>query len=123
MIEFHKVWIEQCEAARDIREAFGLEKAIGYLVGEKLLNFLEVSDEDPEFAGELSRFVEEVKQIFAPSEIQAYLDGVRRVGALGHVASDEAYEAMQAAGAVSEDPVEWAKQILLVERMKKLLLS
>ncbi len=36
MIEFHKVWIEQCEAARDIREAFGLEKAIGYLVGEKL---------------------------------------------------------------------------------------
>ncbi len=36
MIEFHKVWIEQCEAARDIREAFGLEKAIRYLVGEKL---------------------------------------------------------------------------------------
>jgi len=123
MIEFHKVWIEQCEAARDIREAFGLEKAIGYLVGEKLLNFLEVSDEDPEFAGELSRFVEEVKQIFAPSEIQAYLDGVRRVGALGQVASDEAYQKMQAAGAVSEDPVEWAKQILLVERVKKLLLS
>ena len=41
MIEFHKIWIEQCEAARDIREGFGLEKAIGYLIGEKFLNFLE----------------------------------------------------------------------------------
>jgi hypothetical protein len=30
MIEFHKVWIEQGEAARDIREAFGPEKAIGF---------------------------------------------------------------------------------------------
>jgi len=47
MIEFHKVWIEQCEAARDIREAFGLEKAIGYLVGEKLLNFLETAELTP----------------------------------------------------------------------------
>jgi hypothetical protein len=25
MGEFHEIWIEQCEAARDIREAFGLE--------------------------------------------------------------------------------------------------
>src|SRR3990167_7743876 len=31
MIEFHKIWIDQCEAARDIREGFGPEKAIGYL--------------------------------------------------------------------------------------------
>ena len=41
MIEFHKIWIDQCEAARDIREGFGLEKVIGYLIGEKSLNFLE----------------------------------------------------------------------------------
>jgi len=47
MIEFHKIWIEQCEAARDIREAFGLQKAIGYLIGEKLLDFLRAADQDP----------------------------------------------------------------------------
>jgi len=123
MIEFHKVWIEQSEAARHVREAFGLEKAIGYLVGEKLLNFLEASYDDADFAGELPPFVEGVKRICARSEMEAYLDGVRRGGALGHVASDEAYEDMQEAGAVVEDPVEWAKQILLVERMKKLLLA
>jgi hypothetical protein len=57
MIEFHKVWIDQCAAARGIREAFGLEKAIGYLIGEKFLNFLEASDGHPEFAAELPRFV------------------------------------------------------------------
>ena len=61
MGEFHEIWIEQCEAARDIREAFGLQKALGYLIGENLLNFLRADDEDPAFAGELPRFVEEIK--------------------------------------------------------------
>jgi hypothetical protein len=83
MIEFHKIWIDQCEAARDIRDAFGPEKAIGYLIGEKFLNYLEASDEDAAFAVKLPRFIEEIRQIFEPTEIRAYLDGVRRVGALG----------------------------------------
>ncbi len=56
-------------------------------------------------------------------EIQAYLDGVQRVGPLGHVASDEVYEEMREAGAIDEDPVEWAEEILLIERPKKLLLT
>ena len=94
MIEFHKIWIDQCEAARDIKEAFGVDKALGYLIGEKFLNFLQASDQHPEFATELSRFVAEVTQIFEPGEIRAYLDGVRRVGALGHTASDECWRSV-----------------------------
>jgi len=39
------------------------------------------------------------------------------------VCTDETYEEMREAGAVSEDPVEWAKEILLVERLKELLLA
>jgi hypothetical protein len=97
MGEFHEIWIEQCEAARDIREAFGLQKALGYLIGEKL------PDQESAFAGELPRFVEEIQRIFDRAEVQTYLDGVKRVGPLGHVASDEAYEEMREAGAVSED--------------------
>jgi hypothetical protein len=123
VIEFHKIWIDQCEAARDIREAFGLEKAIGYLIGEKFLNFLEQADKDPTWAAEVPAFTESIKQIFTREEIADYLAGVRRVGALGHVASDEAYEEMRDAGAIDENPVEWAKQILAVERVKSLLLS
>jgi hypothetical protein len=37
MLTFHEISTDQCEAARDIREAFGLDKALGYLVGEKLI--------------------------------------------------------------------------------------
>jgi hypothetical protein len=36
------------------------------------------------------------------------------------VCSDEAYEEMRGVGAFPEDPVEWAQQIRLVERMKGL---
>ena len=122
MGEFHEIWIEQCEAARDIREAFGLPKALGYLLGEKLLNFLRAADEDPAF-GELPRFVAEIKQIFDRAEIETYLDTVHRVGALGHASSDEAYEEMREAGAIDEDPVRWAENILLIERAKELLLG
>ena len=123
MIEFHKIWIAQCEAARGIGERFGANKAMGYLIGEKFLNFLQASDRHPEFATELPRFVEEVKQIFETREIRTYLEGVNRVGALGHTASDEEYEEMRAAGAIAGGPVEWAKQILLLERTKALLLG
>jgi hypothetical protein len=31
MIEFHRIWIDPDEAARDVREAFDQEKALGYL--------------------------------------------------------------------------------------------
>ena len=123
MREFHKIWIDQCEAARDIREAFGVQKALGYLIGEKLLNFLRAADQDHAFAGEVPRFVEEIRDIFDRAEIQTYLDTVHRVGPLGHVASDEVYEEMREAGAIDENPVWWARDILLIERAKKLLLA
>jgi hypothetical protein len=123
MREFHKIWIDQCEDAGDIREAFGLQKALGYLIGEKFLNFLRAADQDTDFAGEVPSFVEEIRRIFDQAELSAYLDGVRRVGPLAHTASDEAYEEMRDAGAFDEDPVEWAENILLVERVKKLLLT
>lgn len=37
MTDFRDTWTDQCEAAEDIRERFGIEKAIGYLVGEKFI--------------------------------------------------------------------------------------
>ena len=47
MDEFSDIWIDQCQAARDIREEWGTRKALGYLVGKKLLNYLRASDSDP----------------------------------------------------------------------------
>ncbi len=40
---FHKIWVEQCEAAQGIEDEFGTQKALEYLVGEKFLNFLEAA--------------------------------------------------------------------------------
>jgi hypothetical protein len=123
MAEFHKIWIEQCEAARDIREAFGREKALGYLIGEKLLNFIRTADRHPEFAEELPMFIAEIKRIFQTWELREYLDGIRRVGALGHVCTDEEFDDLLAAGALDEDPVQGAEDVLIVERIKELLLA
>ena len=87
-IEFHKIWIEQCEGARGIKEAFGAGKAIGYLIGEKLVNFVRASDTHPEFAAELPEFVAEVKRIFEPHEIREYLENVRRIGEVAKLFAD-----------------------------------
>ena len=57
-IEFHKAWIDQCDATRDIRERFGLQDALDYLIGEKLFTFLMASERDPQFAAELPAFID-----------------------------------------------------------------
>ncbi|GAC1470658.1 MAG: hypothetical protein NVSMB9_15980 [Isosphaeraceae bacterium] len=58
-----KVWVEQCEAARRIEDEFGTDKALGYLVVEKFLNFLEAAETHPDFRAEIPAFVAEVKTI------------------------------------------------------------
>lgn len=123
MGNFHKIWIEQCEAAQGIKERYGIKRALGYLIGEKLLNFIQVADQDPDFAEELPKFVAGIKESFQPWEIKEYLDNVDRVGAVGHVCTDEHYETFRSSGAIPDDPVGEAEDIILVERIKKLLLK
>src|SRR5271157_4737905 len=59
----HQIWSEQCEAARTIRERYGLEAAFDYAVGEKLMNFASAARDHPAFARELPRFVSEVRRL------------------------------------------------------------
>ena len=123
MGHFHKIWIEQCEAAQGIKERYGVKKALGYLIGEKLINFVQEADRDPEFAEELPKFIDEIKAIFQPWEIKEYLEGVEMVGAPGHVCTDEQYETLRSSGALPDDPVGEAEDIIQVERIEKLLLK
>ena len=123
VIEFHKIWIEQCEAAEGIKEEFGTEKALGYLLGEKLLNFIEASDTHPKFAQELPNFIVRIKEMFQPWEISEYLNTVKRVGSLGHICKDEEYDTLRDAGAIDDDVVHGAEEIILIERAKELLLA
>ena len=123
MPEFHKVWIDQCEAARNIKEAWGVQKALGYLIGEKLMNFIRASDQRPEFAAELPNFIQEIKQIFEPWQIRGYLAGVRRVGAVAHVSTDEEYATLREAGAIEDDVVHAAEDVILLDRIRNLLIA
>jgi len=73
-MQLHKIWIEQCEAARGIEDEFGVVPAIKYLVGEKFLNYLDAAERDAEFRGELPAFVAEIRKIFEPWQIAEYLE-------------------------------------------------
>jgi hypothetical protein len=71
---FQDIWKEQCEAARSVRDRYGVVAALDYLIGEKLLNYAETAVTRPEFARELPRFVAGVRDMFSAGEIGHYLD-------------------------------------------------
>jgi hypothetical protein len=123
VIEFHKVWIAQCQAAREIRARRGTQKALGYLIGEKLVELLRMAERAPEWREQLPMFVSEIKRLFSAEEIRGYLDGVRRVGPLAHLLSDDEFEEFRAAGAVEDDPVGGAEDVVRVGRARRLLLA
>jgi len=120
-------------AAESIKEKFGLEKALGYLIGEKFYELVRtrkstekmimIIDEerkksdynpikitsgselkinlDEEYADAkkkvvfleeiLTEFAELFKGSFAPHEIREYFDSNLRLGALGHILTEEQY--------------------------------
>jgi hypothetical protein len=65
-MRFCEVWIEQCEAAKQIEAEFGTQQALEYLIGEKFLNFLQAAETDAEFRAEIPAFVGGIKTIFEP---------------------------------------------------------
>jgi hypothetical protein len=69
-----KIWIEQCEAARGIENEHGTQQALEYLVGEKLINFIEAADDHPTFRAEIPAFVAEIKSIFERWQLAQYLE-------------------------------------------------
>jgi hypothetical protein len=74
---FHKIWIEQCQAAQEIEDEFGTQKALEYLVGEKFLNFLEAAESNTDFRAEIPAFVARIKEIFEPWQLADYLERAR----------------------------------------------
>jgi hypothetical protein len=74
MTAAHKIWEEQCAATERIRERFGLQNALDYLLGEKPVAFAKESERHPEFAPELSAFMAQIRRQFTAEEIREYLD-------------------------------------------------
>lgn len=123
-IEFHKIWIEQCAATEAICERFELENTLSYLIGEKLFNFVDVSERDPQFATELPAFVAEIQRLFATEEICEYLDRLERTKFLAPQdpdlqmddPDDEAEEESW-----RQNPVLGAQELLRFSRVRQLL--
>lgn len=124
-VEFHKVWIDQCAAAEDIRESFGLKNALDYLIGEKLLTFLMVSEEDPKFAGEIPAFVHEIRRVFTTVQIRDYLAHLERTKFLApsdsDVDIDDLDDEIEDAPWPS-NPISGAEELLRFSRARQLLL-
>lgn len=116
-------WQQQCDAARTIKERFGVEKALGYLLGEKLLQMLRDADVEPTLEPEILEFVTEARAVFTPAELRQYFSGPRAVGALGHVLDVKGLELFRTAGAIQEDVAASAQDAIRFERMRQLLLA
>jgi hypothetical protein len=119
-LEFHKIWIVQCEAAEGIKEQFGAKDAARYLIGEKLLRFMEASYDHPEFAEELPKFLAEIKRIIEPHEIVEFFDDL----AAGSVPDPvKMFRGDIPDNELDEFQVQYdAEKLLLVENAKALLL-
>lgn len=88
----HKIWIEQCTAALEIQERFGLDRALDYIVGEKLMKFVEVAEDHPAFSDELIHFVDWIKGNFSSAELSAYVESKgARAKKAGTVVLDRAH--------------------------------
>jgi hypothetical protein len=113
----------QAGAARGILEEFGPEKAMGYLIGEKFLNFLEVAEEDRDWREAIPAFVGEIKAMFEPWQLADFLNTPRRLEALGHTTDDEGHWLLREALDESEKAREDARTLMLLEWAKELLLE
>jgi hypothetical protein len=125
-----EIWKEQCDAARQIEDDFGTQKALEYLIGEKFLNFIEAAETDAEFRAEIPAFVAEIKTIFETWQLTEYLEKARQ----SEPFDPSLYEPMDEEEAAEIDPedVEDVRQdelrrsasdLLLVERAREWLLG
>jgi hypothetical protein len=72
-MRFEKIWLKQCKATKGIRRRFGAKSALDYLIGEKLVVFVEEAERRPEFAKELPRFLAAIWQVFNQYELAGYV--------------------------------------------------
>lgn len=72
-MELHRMWTEQCDATTGIRNAFGTQQALNYLIGEKLLDFVEAAESNDDFKNELPAFAARIRTLFDSQQLAAYL--------------------------------------------------
>ena len=119
----HEIIAEWIEAARGIEDDYDVAKAMGYLIGEKFLNFLEVAEKDSEWRETIPTFVTEIKALFEPWKITEFLSTPCRLGPMGHTISEEGHRAFREQMTEEEQIREDARNLMLLEWAKELLME
>jgi hypothetical protein len=96
---------------------------MGYLIGEKFLNFLERAETDRKWRDAIPGFVAEIKALFEPYQLAEFLNTPRRLGALGHASSEEGHRLLRAEWTEEERLREDARNLTLLEWARELLLE
>ena len=78
MRRFPKLWMDQCAAVEYIRRGFGKAKALDYIVGDKLLVFIEFLHLDSDRRSDLSPFVAKIRTLFSQQELHEYFANEKR---------------------------------------------
>jgi ABC-type hemin transport system substrate-binding protein len=96
----HEIWREQCDAAKIIARNQGAQRALAYLVGEKMFTYVAISRSEPNFAAELPKFGEAVREMFSADDIDIFLSQMP---------------------SLAKTPAEAAQEVLIVDEMKRQL--
>lgn len=115
--EFQKIWIEQCEAAQDIRVRYGSTASFDYIVAEKLLMFAETAASRPEFARELPQFVARVRGLFTPEELKIHLARIEPERMVGETLTAEIGEEDEPFREAPEAEAERAQQFSIIKEL------
>ena len=114
-----------CEAAREVKENFGTENALNYLIGEKFLDFLDEAERQKDYREEIPAFVTEIKDIFEQWEIADYLEQVRHREPFdaADYEDDDDLDQEDIEMERKQDIREAARDLLLVEQAREWLLE
>lgn len=120
-----ELWMDKCEAARGIKENFGTENALKYLIGEKFLDFLGAAERHKDYQAEVPAFAAEVKDIFEQWEIADYLERTRHREPFdpADYEDDDEMDAEDIEMERKRDIREAARDLLLVEQAREWLLD
>jgi len=109
-----------CQAARNVEGEFGTKEAMGYLIGEKFINFLEAAENEADIQTELPAFVAEINRIFERWQLAEFLETARQTERFDPAIYDDAEEADLER---QFDLRRSASELLLVERAREWLLE
>ncbi|MDI6815724.1 MAG: hypothetical protein QME41_00830 [Actinomycetota bacterium] len=119
-------------AVSHIKDEFGIEKAIGYFVGEKFYNLIEEvkrlqrdNENDPEIINGLERLLFRCSQgimlTFTEHELNNYFRSNPRFGALGHVLTEDGHRLFVEQEVVGHSIDNEIEDALIMGEMKKYL--